>query len=468
MRGFWIGLLAAPVALSMIGCGGSSGGSNGSTPAVKDGGLVLQAAREPNGDLTLAQVQALPAGTRVAVALDRNNSAPEMYPATVKGFDAIDNVIWVSLDDSVTTDVAEGDSGSVIFTLPNSFRSGDSRNQKRIGSLSFGSADNLRDFFGTPISEIRATGVVPQGTAATPGARPSQLRPLATALTCRGIPASIVARIKQRANPASLLRNLVPMSGAAITRPSAPGAGTPNPLKNNSIATFMVRGDVVVSGAVGSVTASDNGGFVGYGHPFQGAGSVSLATIPCTVQGIFLSPLLGTYKLANPIGIPTMTMTFDGLNGVRFSNQAPTEVSLVTQLVDSSGTPLKTASHQLGFDGIIGDQALLLTSTVESSILSFYDQSIDLNGSATVTVTTILNGVSTSATFNISPRTGIMFGFDPNDPNFEILDQDIFNVMSTVEASGDLGASVTVTAQITLQGSSSPSTRAKATRPRGR
>jgi len=443
------------VATVLTGCGGSSGGSGtSSNQAVKDGGSVLPVANEPNGDLTLAQVQGIPAGTRVAVALDRNNSMPEMYRATVKGFDAINNVIWVGLDPSVTTQVAEGDSGSLIFTLPNSFPNGDARNQKRIGSLSFGSTDNLTDFFGTPISEIKATGVLPptrvQSKVNAPTFNGKSLRPLTTLLTCTGIPDSLITRIKQRVTAGSLLKNLVSIRNPAIAKPSSPGTPKLDPLENNTLTTFMIRGDIVTSGATGSATASDGGGFVGYGHPFAGAGNVAMATTISQVQGIFLSPVVGTYKLANPIGNPTMTMTFDGINGVRFSVQKPLEVTLKTQLLDGSGNVSRTATHEVGFDGIVGDQAALLVTAVETSLLTFYDQQDDLNGSAIVNVTTVINGATVTTPFTIAPRQGIIFGFDPNDQTFETLDLDLFQIMQTVEASGDLTATVNITAQITL------------------
>jgi|GEM_PF-6606883 len=443
-------LAFASIGIFVIGCGGSGGSTSSTTTSanISGGGHVLSTMQLPSGDLSVDDTKSLPIGTVVGVALDRNNMSAAFYTAKVKGYDALNNVAWLTMTDEVTTAIGEGDSGTQVFTLPNSLKAGDPRNSKILGSLSFGSPDNQREFFATPISVERGTSVSPaikMLTSAVFNGISKQLRPLTSPLVYSGIPSYAFKKTIGRTSQNSLLRTMQPAPTTSATPSAVKSRGGSNlsAYQNNTIMTWISRGDMVFAGATGSVTATDNSGWVAYGHPLQATGPVSLATNLGMVQGMVNEPVWGTYKLASPIGTPTMSMVYDGLNGVRISDKPAPEVGITTQLLDGSGKVIRSMQHYVGTDGLTGDKAFFIETCAEAPIFKWYDRENSIAGSATVTVTTVINGSSKTQTIAISQRDDILFASDPTDFSSS-LDEQIYQIAQMIEQSGDSAATMTV------------------------
>jgi hypothetical protein len=457
-------ILALFVILSTIGCGGGSAGSSEvsllSDTELNAGAVPLSPGEIPTGDLSTEQVKNLASSNsgqpvQVWVVLDRRNPTPAAYPATVIGWSDLDGLLEVELNgpDKRFVIAVAGDSGSAVFTRSNSFPGHSQLNNKNVCTLSYGTPDNPKQFFGPPVVLVRATGTEARSgrhlalTSTQIGGKSIALRRLTTPVYSTIAP-FMAKIIKPGEN--SAVKNAI--SFPAGTEPLVLGsqsrsgeAYTPDPLWHNTVVTWLARGPVVNASMTGTLSFEDGNGFVGYGHPARFAGITELASQPGRVIDIYrgTSVFSESYKRAQPVGELNMTMTYDDRNGVRFVNRAANEINVSLDYTDVNGVHHQV-THYVGHNGIAGDPSYFAAVSVIQPLMMDLGVGTDFRSTAPCTITLTVGGTSPSTKTIVVPAMEKFFTGTTADYPISTIDQ-IQQVTDAIEASGDLSATLTVT-----------------------
>lgn len=191
--------------------------------------------------------------------------------------------------------IVAGMSGSPIYVR-----------DRLIGALAYGwsfSADPIAGV--TPIKNM----LDELKLAAAPGSPPAGLTRLANPLLISGVPEKVLARFEPRLQELGWL----PVTGAALggaplsASVTAPASALYEP--GSAIAVHLARGDVSMA-AIGTVTHRDGAQVLAFGHPFQGAGALSLPAGPASIVTV-LPRLSTSFKMGQPAG-EAGAMVWDG------------------------------------------------------------------------------------------------------------------------------------------------------------
>jgi hypothetical protein len=218
-----------------------------------------------------------------------------------------------------TGGIAEGMSGSPVYVTVDGV-------PRVIGAIAYGQGDEQNVLGGvTPIERMVGVTQGARALSAPRASRPVRVvkdRAAAVALGRRS-PGVRALYPLQRWSAAGFSRRL----GATVRSRIGGGAVQVDPIATRSLRppvplvpgasmTALVMGGDLVLGALGTVTYTDGGTVVGFGHPFTGAGATRYLLGDGYVYNIVAAPIRGeSYKLGEPGTVQGM-LTGDRRDGV--------------------------------------------------------------------------------------------------------------------------------------------------------
>jgi hypothetical protein len=209
--------------------------------------------------------------------------------------------------------IVAGMSGSPIYVR-----------DRLVGALAYGWAFSADPIAGvTPIKSMLAelkTAALPP-----PASPPTGLTRLLTPLLVSGVPSSILDRHEAAFRDLGFLTasGTAPISRAVTPVTTSSPAPGPAYAPGSAIAVDLVRGDLAMS-AIGTVTHVAGDRALAFGHPFNGAGVVSLPAAPARILTVL--PRLNTsFKLGSPLA-ERGSMVWDGQAAIAIDAGKPAKM----------------------------------------------------------------------------------------------------------------------------------------------
>ena len=358
-------ILALALTVLCGGCGGGSSTNSATSPSLLQvwpaGGTIVTTDVDVTKTLTWAQTQQLASGTTLFLRVNRLDDGVRAYPIRFNSAQIDSNgekLIACTVDTSkCALTVGSGDSGSPLVTADGKF----------IGGLRYGIPTDAINF------EVAAAEDILKASAPEGQTRRSVVnrRDLGLAKYISGLNSRMIARVSGADQFFSKYHQLSNLDRSAIRSVRSRRVDTPL-IAGMSVSVNEISGDILNGGAVGTLTAHQNGKIIVFSHAYNDEGDVNIPTTQAKMLQMWNGSGYGTFKEAVPVGANIGMMTADRSNGCIVDPMATSSTIAVKVNVSVNGAKAKTYIHQVAVhSGVYGFYTTMFTQMALQAPMDF-------------------------------------------------------------------------------------------------